>query len=77
MEVVDVNALFGGTKPKLVGGADNPSAFDPATGQPGSEAIRVVVASGAFVGITAIGNRRSPEFAAPHDKGAVQQAVRF
>ena len=77
MQVIYVNAILGGAEPELIGGADCSSAFDPATGEPRREPIRIVIAAGAFVRVTPVGDRRSPEFTAPYHECALQQTARL
>src|ERR1051326_3908252 len=77
MQVIDVNRILSRTKPELVSAADDPSPFNATTSKPGREAIRIVVAPGPFVGITAVRNGGSAKFAAPHHECALQQAARF
>lgn len=68
VQVVDVDSIQGGAEAEFVGGADHLSALDPAAGQPGREAVGVVIAAGALVGIAAVGDRRATELAAPEEK---------
>src|SRR5205814_887325 len=77
VKVVDVDALLAGAESELVSRADGPPALHAATGEPGREAVRIVVASRAFVGVTAVGNRGASKLAAPHDQRAVEQTARF
>src|SRR5207237_1002203 len=77
VKVVDVDALLAGAESELVSRADGPSALDAAAGQPGREAVRIVVASRAFVGVTTVGNRGASKLAAPNDQRAVKQTARF
>src|SRR5438132_4326429 len=62
---------------KLIGAADDLAPFYAATCQPGSEAVGIMIAAGALVGIAAVGKGCAAEFAAPDHQRLVQQAARF
>ena len=77
MKIVDVDTVLARAESKLVSRPDGLPALDPAAREPGCESIRIVVASGPFVGITAVGNRCASEFTASNDQCAVEQTARF
>ena len=56
--------IFDGAEADFVGGADDTAALDTAAGEPGGEAVGIVVAAGAFVGVAAVGDGGAAEFAA-------------
>ena len=70
MHVGDVVAVLDGVEAELVGRAVDDAALDAAAGQPGREAVRVVVAA-----VAALGTRRSAELRAPDDDRLVEQAA--
>src|SRR5258705_1815258 len=74
MEVVDVDAVFGGAGAELVGGAVGGAALDAAAGHPGAEPAAVMVAAG--VGVpAAVAGDGAAELAAPDDQCLVEQAA--
>ena len=60
---------------KLVRCAIDHSAFDSAAGQPGGEALPVVIASGFFCRAVILGHWQTANFAAPMHNRRVQQAA--
>ncbi len=72
VQVVDVHAVGFGAEADGVGGAEEGAPLDAAAGEPGGEAVGVVVAAGA-----ALGHGHAAELAAPDDEGAVEQAAAF
>src|SRR6185295_14830720 len=65
-------AFFRGAKSDGVGGADDLAAFDAAAGHPDAEAVWIVVAA-----VGAFAHGHAAEFAAPNDKGGVEEAAGF
>ncbi len=70
VQVVNVNAILNGGESKLVRRAVGQSAFDPATGEPGSEAVVIVVAA-----VGSLRGGRAAELAAADDQRLVEQAA--
>ncbi len=70
VQVVDVHAVLLGAEADGVGGAEEGAALDAAAGEPGGEAVGVVVAAGA-----ALGHGHAAELAAPDDERALEQAA--
>src|SRR2546425_8083181 len=68
VEIVNVDPIFDRAETKFVGGADDFAAPNAASGQPGGEAVGIVVAPGGLVRITAVGDRCPAKFAAPNDE---------
>ncbi len=71
VQVVDMDAVFHGTETEFVRGPDDLASLDAAAGQPGGEAVGIVIAAGALVGVAAVCNRRSAELAAPNHERVV------
>ena len=69
VDVGDVVPVLDGVEAELVGGAVDDAPLDAAAGQPGAEALRVVVAA---VGLRA---RRAAELGAPDDDRLIEQAA--
>ena len=66
VDVGDVVPILDGVEADLVGGAVDDAALDAAAGQPGAEALRMVVAA------VALGARRAAELGAPDDDRLVE-----
>src|SRR5215472_608073 len=69
MDVGNVMAMFNGVEADGIGGAVNDAAFDTATGKPGAEALRVMIAT------IALSAGRAPELGAPNDQCVVEHAT--
>ncbi len=67
MDVGDVVPIFDGVEADLVGRAVDDAPLDAAAGQPGAEALRVVVAA------VGLGAGRAAELGAPDDDRLVEQ----
>ena len=74
MQVFDVEAVFDGVAPQVVGLADAGSSLDSAAGHPHREAISVVITPGAL-GVFSGG--LAAKLASPNDQGLVKQARRL
>ena len=61
--------MLDGVEAELVGGAVDDAALDAAAGQPGAEALRMMVAA------VALGAGRAAELGAPDDERVVEQAA--
>src|SRR5437762_2435215 len=68
VDVGDVVAVLDGVEADLVGDAVGNAALDAAAGQPGAEALRMMVAA------VALGTRRAAELRAPDDDRLFEQA---
>ena len=69
VDVGDVMPVLDGVEAEFVGRAVGDAAFDAAAGQPGAEALGMVIAAGAF------GAGRAAEFGAADDERLVQQSA--
>ena len=72
VQVGDVVPMFDGVEAELVGRAVDDAALDAAAGEPGGEAVGVVVAA-----VRLLRSGRSAELGAPDDERLVQQAALF
>src|SRR6266849_641923 len=77
VQVVNVDDILNRSEAKVVGAADDLATLDAATGQPGGEAIRVMIAAGRLVRIAAVGHGRAPKFSTPNHQRLLQQASGF
>ena len=68
VQVIDVYFVFNSMKSQVIGGADDLAAADAATGHPGGETVRVVVAA-----VGPLPDRRAAELPGPDDERAVEQ----
>ena len=70
MQIVNMHAVFDGFEAELVGRAMNVSAFDAAAGQPGGEAVMIVVAAThrSRSLLRYLDSRRAAEFTAANHK---------
>ena len=74
VDVVNVGFVDGGVVADFIRLAVADPAFDSASGHPGGEAVRVVIAAG-FGGF--LGKRQASEFAPPNDEGVLKEAALF
>src|SRR5437870_3327194 len=72
-----MDALLNRPEAELVRGANDLAASDAAACQPGGEAIRVVVAPGRLVGVTAVCDGRAAKLAAPDYQCLLQKPAGF
>src|SRR6516165_7798822 len=77
MNVVDVNTSLDSAEAVVVGGADHPSPFDATTGQPGGEAIGVMVATGWLVRVASVGDGCPSKLPSPDDQRVLEHPTRF
>src|SRR5207244_6535665 len=71
VDVGDVVPVRDGVEAQLVGGAVDDAPLDAAAGQPGTEALRVVVAA------VGLGARRAAELGAPDDDRLLEHPAPF
>ena len=71
VQVVDVDAVFGGGDAVVVGGAVDEAALDAAAGEPGGEDLVMMFAAGVG-GLFVVGG--AAEFGGPDDERFVEQA---
>src|SRR5688572_21355049 len=74
VKVVDVDAVFDRVEAEFVRLADDGAAFDATAGQPHGESVNVVVAAS---GVAVLAHGCAAEFAAPNDKGVVEEPAGF
>ena len=72
--IVGGDLVHGGAMADFIGLAINGAALETAAGQPGAEALAVVVTAWFTAGLH---DRQTADFAAPMDNGAVEQAALF
>ena len=81
VEVVDVDTVLDGLESEFVGGAVDVSAFNAASGEPGGEAVVVVIAAVDFSCVGAGSGKfdggGASEFAATKDEGVFEHATLF
>lgn len=81
VEIVNVDFVFSGLETEFIGGTVDITSFDPAAGQPGGEAVMIVIAAVDFSGIGSGGGQfdggGASEFTAPDDEGVVEHAALF
>src|SRR5450432_4322028 len=66
VQIMDVNRFIDCRCTKLVGGPINSATLDPATSQPGAEALVIIIAAGNFIAVAVFG-RFAAKFTAPDD----------
>ncbi len=71
MQIPEMNLVFHGTGPGIIGAAMHMPALHPATCKPESKAMRIMPG---FVLFIAGGQARTPELTTPNNKGIIQQA---
>src|SRR5882724_11801499 len=69
MNVSDVVPVLDRVEADFIGGSVHGATFDAAAGQPGTKALRMMVAA------IALGSRRTAKLRAPHDEGVLQHAA--
>ena len=62
---------------ELVGFTVNVTGFEPASGDPHSEAVGVVVSTDHVSTSVMFDDRKAPHFAAPMDDGGIEESARF
>src|SRR5688500_17701784 len=72
MQIAEVIGILHGAEADVVGGANDLTAFDAASGKPHGEAKIVMIAA-----LAALGLRRTAELAAPEHQRGVEQAAAF
>ena len=72
VQIVDVEATFGGAEAEFVGGAVEVSGFEPTAGCPHGEGVDVVIASGSFAGFT---HWCAAEFATPNHECVFEESA--
>ena len=74
VNVMNMNRMLHGTKPKLIGLAMNHAASKSASGEPHRERIDVMIPARRFPDFP---HRRPPKLAAPKDNGIIEQSPLF
>src|SRR5262245_49281568 len=72
LQIVDVDAVLGGTEAEFVGGAESDAGLDAAAGQPHGKGLDVVIPADGFA---ALAHGRAAELAAPDDERVVEEAA--
>src|SRR5437868_84808 len=75
LEIMDVNRVLDNLITQLIGLSVGDPRFNPATGHPDREGVRVMVAADEPIPIASLVHGCPAKFAAPNDQGLVQQTA--
>ncbi len=73
LQIVNVHVVFGDLQAQFIALSDNLAGFDPTSGEPYTETVRMMVAACVFIGALELTQWRSAKLPCPDNQGGIEQ----